>query len=199
MRKARIMVCRRSQSPEERAELMKNDMFTTGDIAFLCRVAQKTVCDWFDKGLLKGFKIPGSPDRRIPRACLAEFLKTHDMGFTLDCPSDVRVLCIGFPHNVFERILAATIGNLEFFEATSSFAAGTMLSTCRPTHAVIDLGMGRIDSMTVAMGCKAQSPELQLIGFGTETEWALGQHGFGRIVRTVDELVRAVMERKAAK
>ena len=34
---------------------------------------------WFDSGRLKGYRIPGSQDRRIPREYLIKFLKEHGM------------------------------------------------------------------------------------------------------------------------
>lgn len=34
---------------------------------------------WFDKGLLKGYRLPGRQDRRVPREKLIEFLNEHGM------------------------------------------------------------------------------------------------------------------------
>lgn len=46
---------------------------TTGDVAFFCKVAPRTVSKWFDSGKLKGLQIPGSRDRRIPVRNFIEF------------------------------------------------------------------------------------------------------------------------------
>ena len=54
-------------------------VFTTGQVAKICKVAPRTVSKWFDSGRLKGYRIPGSQDRRIPRDCLIKFLKEHGM------------------------------------------------------------------------------------------------------------------------
>lgn len=54
-------------------------VFTTGDVARLCGVAPRTVSKWFDTMDLKGYKIPGSRARRIPRQHLITFLKQHGM------------------------------------------------------------------------------------------------------------------------
>src|SRR5437764_13935385 len=56
-------------------------VFTTGQVAKICKVAPRTVSKWFDSGRLKGYRIPGSQDRRIPREYLIRFLKEH--GFPL--------------------------------------------------------------------------------------------------------------------
>src|SRR6201986_722205 len=52
-------------------------VFTTGQVAKICKVAPRTVSKWFDSGRLRGYRIPGSQDRRIPREHLLRFLKEH--------------------------------------------------------------------------------------------------------------------------
>jgi predicted site-specific integrase-resolvase len=54
-----------------------NDVLTMGDVAKICKVASRTAQKWFDKGLLKGYRIPGSRDRRIPIPELVRFMKAH--------------------------------------------------------------------------------------------------------------------------
>ena len=55
------------------------DVLTTGDVAKICHVAPRTVSKWFDNGQLKGYRIPGSKDRRIPVSELIRFMKMHNM------------------------------------------------------------------------------------------------------------------------
>ena len=47
-------------------ERMKT-VFTTGEAAKICKVSQQTIIRCFDNGQLKGFRVPGSRFRRIPR------------------------------------------------------------------------------------------------------------------------------------
>jgi excisionase family DNA binding protein len=54
-------------------------VFTTGQVAKICRVNSATVAKWFDSGKLEGYRIPGHPDRRIPREALIRFLKENHM------------------------------------------------------------------------------------------------------------------------
>jgi len=54
-----------------------NNVFSTGDVARICNVATRTVCIWFDKGLLNGYRTPGSKDRRIPIKELKRFMKAN--------------------------------------------------------------------------------------------------------------------------
>lgn len=59
-------------------------VFTTGQVAVICNVAPRTVSKWFDCGRLKGYRIPGSQDRRIPREDLILFLNEYGMPHTLE-------------------------------------------------------------------------------------------------------------------
>lgn len=54
-------------------------IYSTGEAAKLLNVAPRTVCKWFDSGRLKGYRVPGSQDRRIPREKLKAFLVEHGM------------------------------------------------------------------------------------------------------------------------
>lgn len=57
----------------------ERQVFTTGQIAKLAKVAPRTVSKWFDSGLLKGWRIPGSDDRRISRQDWLDFCKEHNL------------------------------------------------------------------------------------------------------------------------
>lgn len=54
-------------------------VFTVGKVAKVCRVSPQTAAKWFDRGLLKGYRIPGGKDRRIPRENLIAFMEEHGM------------------------------------------------------------------------------------------------------------------------
>jgi len=56
-----------------------NNVLTTDDVARICNVAPRSASQWFDKGLLAGYRIPGSRDRRIPIAELARFMIAHNI------------------------------------------------------------------------------------------------------------------------
>lgn len=55
------------------------DVLTTGDVARVCRCAPRTVAKWHDRGLLAGYRLPGTSDRRFPREAVIAFLKEHGM------------------------------------------------------------------------------------------------------------------------
>ncbi len=54
-------------------------ILTTGQVAKICNVAPRLVSKWFDSGRLRGYRIPGSQDRRIPALYLIRFLKENGM------------------------------------------------------------------------------------------------------------------------
>ena len=58
---------------------MFKDVFTTGDIARICRVSPKTVFKWIVSGLLDGYRLPGSKDWRVTRDSLLRFLEENGM------------------------------------------------------------------------------------------------------------------------
>ncbi|HUV41068.1 MAG TPA: helix-turn-helix domain-containing protein [Sedimentisphaerales bacterium] len=64
-----------------------NNILTTGDVANICNVAPRTVSKWFDKGLLTGYRIPGSLDRRIPIAELARFMTEYNIPIPESSPA----------------------------------------------------------------------------------------------------------------
>jgi len=57
--------------------------FTTGEVSKICNVAQRTAIKWFDQGIIKGYVIPGTKDRRIPLNYLIEFMKENNIPFDL--------------------------------------------------------------------------------------------------------------------
>lgn len=60
--------------------------FTTVECAKICKVSPRTVAKWFDSGRLRGYRIPGTQTRRIPRYYLVQFLKEHG----LPLPDELR-------------------------------------------------------------------------------------------------------------
>jgi len=58
---------------------MPRDVFTTGDIARICRVAPRTALNWLYSGLLGGYRLPLSRDWRVTRESLVRFLEENGM------------------------------------------------------------------------------------------------------------------------
>jgi len=54
-------------------------ILTSGEVAKICNVAHRTVQKWFDRGILNGYRLPGSGDRRIPVNELVSFMKANSI------------------------------------------------------------------------------------------------------------------------
>lgn len=80
-------------------------VFTTGQAAKIAKVAPRTVSKWFDSGRLKGYRIPGSQDRRIPREHLIKFLKEHGMPLgELEDEELFRIVFFGVDDDLRDRL-----------------------------------------------------------------------------------------------
>jgi len=55
------------------------DVFTAGEVAAICRVCSLTASRWIDRGLLKGYRVPGSLHRRVTRFELELFMSASGL------------------------------------------------------------------------------------------------------------------------
>ncbi len=160
------------------AALAKKTIFTTGQVAKVCKVAPRTVSKWFDSGRLRGYRIPGSQDRRIPREHLIRFLKEHGMPLgELEDEAMGKVLIVG-TDPVVRGSLNEMLGSDEFTleTAQSGFEAGIQAESMRPHCIVIDFAMGRSDALMIA-GNLRKNPEYAetvLIGLLSDEDNASG-------------------------
>lgn len=125
------------RSGKSRIKTRPRKVFTTGEVAQLCMVAPRTVSKWFDCGRLRGFRIPGSQDRRIPREHLERFLKENHMD---DClrrlQAEVRFLVV----NRFLEVVPTgedvwTILPVELAEALREHVPGVEITVFNNTFA----------------------------------------------------------------
>lgn len=116
-------------------------IFTTGTVSKICNVAPRTVAKWFDSGLLEGYRVPGSADRRIPLENLRRFM--GEQGFPLD-DLDRRTTLSLLLITSNPKLAAALSGDgrsaFVLHTATSSFDAGLQLATHLPVGVVLDCG-----------------------------------------------------------
>ncbi len=54
-------------------------VFTPAEVARILVVTPRTVTKWIDTGFLRGFRVPGSLDRRVPHDSLIRFLRREHM------------------------------------------------------------------------------------------------------------------------
>lgn len=151
------------------------NVYTTGEVAALCRVAPRTVAKWFDSGRLRGYRIPGSLDRRIPREALLAFLREHGMPIPLGLEQDTatyHVLTVGLSGaawNCLRRRLSEDTG-ISHQLAWSGFEAGLYAAQRPPDAVVIDLGGWRSEAVAVAGRLRGCQPEVLLVGLAAEDD-----------------------------
>lgn len=143
-------------------------IFTTGQVAKICKVAPRTVSKWFDSGRLRGYRIPGSQDRRIPRANLISFLKEHGMPLgELEAEVTGKILLVGVETTVRSQ-LSELMGNEDFkIEfANGGFEAGTRTVGFQPDCLVLE---GK-DALAMTDHVRQSMPEIILVALLTDEE-----------------------------
>lgn len=139
------------------------DVLTTGEVAKICNVAPRTVSKWFDTGVLKGYRIPGSKDRRIPVSQLVRFMKEHGIPFDGVVGGKTRILVVDDEQEIVDA-LTKVLGeqaNYEVRAATSGFAAGIEAERFKPHVMLLDIHLGENDSRNLANMVRADD-DLQL-------------------------------------
>lgn len=149
-------------------------VYTTGDVARICQVAPRTVSKWFDTGRLKGYRIPGSLDRRIPRDSLVEFMRSHGMPLgELGTVQGGTVLIIGMAaveREAVEKLLTAS--GLSTASAQNVFEAGAMATEHRPQCVVIDASIGTDEARMIATFFKSKGRDnnTRVVGLVSDDE-----------------------------
>jgi excisionase family DNA binding protein len=135
-------------------------VFTTGQVAKICKVAPRTVSKWFDSGRLKGYRIPGSQDRRIPREYLIRFLKEHGMPLgDLEDEAMAKVLVVGQDQVLIENLKRELPLERSFklAVAASGFEAGIQAESFHPDCIIVDFSIGRIEALQICQNLRRNS------------------------------------------
>lgn len=140
----------------------RRDIFTTGQVAQICKVAPRTVTKWFDTGQLKGYRIPGGRDRRIPAAELIRFMKTHKMPTEQLELDKVRILLIDSDWQIANALAESLRKNPSFSveTANSGFDAGFVAQKLEPHVILINLTAADINADHICKNVR-KTPELE--------------------------------------
>ena len=126
-------------------------VFTTGEAAKVCKVSQQTIIRCFDSGQLKGFRVPGSRFRRIPRDALYRFMKENGI------PTDAlesgrrRILIVDDDPGVVELISEVFAGDTRFETkvVNNGFGAGMLAKEYHPDLIILDVMLPDINGQAV--------------------------------------------------
>ena len=142
-------------------ERMKT-VFTTGEAAKICKVSQQTIIRCFDNGQLKGFRVPGSKFRRIPREMLYRFMKDNQIPTDALESGKRKVLLVDDDIEVVEMMTRFLVedGRFEVRVASNGFDAGMMVKDYRPDIMVLDVMLPDINGKEVCQRVRAD-PSLE--------------------------------------
>jgi two-component system, OmpR family, response regulator RpaA len=157
-------------------------VLTTGEVAKICQVAPRTVSKWFDSGQLRGYRVPGSKDRRIPVAELVQFMREHGLPLGDLAPEGVRILIIG-PDRELNASLAAGLarhGGYETETTESAFSAGLLAAQRCPNIVLVDTQTPdlRADNICEAIRSGAPTGNIKVVALATGSS-SDQLHGFG--------------------
>ncbi|MGB2985406.1 MAG: response regulator [Phycisphaerae bacterium] len=133
------------------AENRAKPVFTTGEVAQICKVSQQTVIRCFDSGRLKGFRVPGSRFRRIPRECLVSFMKENDIPLAQLESGKRRVLIVDDDEAIVEMFteLLDRDGRFEVRTASTGYEAGIVTEQFHPDIMLLDFKLPDINGNAV--------------------------------------------------
>ena len=126
-------------------------VFTTGEAAKICKVSQQTIIRCFDSGQLKGFRVPGSRFRRIPRESLYRFMK--DNGIPTDALESGKrgILVVDDDQAVVDLItdVLASDNRFETKVVNNGFGAGMLAKEYHPDLIILDVMLPDINGKAV--------------------------------------------------
>ena len=126
-------------------------VFTTGEAAKICKVSQQTIIRCFDNDSIKGFRVPGSRFRRIPRHELFSFMR--DNGIPTDAleSGKRKALIVDDDQDLVELLADAFSrdGRFDVKTANNGFDAGMLVKEFRPDVVVLDIMLPDINGKEV--------------------------------------------------
>ena len=173
---------------------LSKEVLTTGEVARLCHVTIRTVIKWFEKGHLKGYKIPGSRDRRFARGDVLLFMREHGIPLAErdgDPTTRRRILIVDDEESVvtiLEEYLRQ-IGMFDWQVARNGYEAGLKTRSFHPHLLMTDYNLGDITGVQVVESVRGD-PELAEIKIVVFSGFVSESEALQLKARGVDEFLR---------
>src|SRR5688500_7206517 len=137
-------------------------VFTTGEAADICKVSQQTIIRCFDNGRLKGFRVPGSRFRRIPREALVQFMRENDIPIDQLDSGKKKILVVDDDPEIVELFVDVLErdGRFEVRTASSGYDAGIMTQEFMPELIILDYMLPDINGNVVCQTIR-QNPNFE--------------------------------------
>ncbi len=157
----------------------QKSVLTTGEVAKICNVASRTVSKWFDCGHLRGYRIPGSKDRRIPLEDLVRFMRAHGIPLNGLETGSRRVLVLDADPTLRDAIRTA-LTDRDGYEVTtvgSALEAGAAVQELKPHVIIADVTLPDVPPKVIIRFVRslAAHPSPCLIGMAPGLSDARGQ------------------------
>ena len=132
-------------------------VFTTGEAAEVCKVSQQTIIRCFDSGRLKGFRVPGSRFRRIPRDALLAFMKENNIPTDALEGGKQKVLVVDDDPEIVELFVDVLErdGRFEVRTANTGYDAGMATADFNPDLIVLDYMLPDVNGNVVCQTLRA--------------------------------------------
>ena len=139
-------------------------VFTTGEAAEICKVSQQTIIRCFDGGRLKGFRVPGSRFRRIPREALIAFMKENGIPVDSQDNGKRKILVVDDDPEIVELFVDVLDrdGRFEVKTAASGYDAGVLTHEFVPDLIILDYMLPDINGNIVCQTIR-QNPDFEHI------------------------------------
>ncbi len=142
-------------------KVIRKEVFTTGEVADICRLSQQTIIRCFDNGELNGFRVPGSKFRRIPRDELVRFMKHNNIPMDGLDSDRIRVLVVDDDPEIVELFVDALQQDRRFevATATTGYDAGVQTQSFHPDVVILDYILPDVNGNVVCRTIR-QHPDL---------------------------------------
>jgi len=132
-------------------------VFTTGEAAEVCKVSQQTIIRCFDSGRLKGFRVPGSRFRRIPREALIAFMKENSIPVDALDNGKKKILVVDDDPEIVELFVDVLErdGRFDVKTAASGYDAGILTHEFSPDLLILDYMLPDINGNVVCQTLRA--------------------------------------------
>lgn len=139
--------------------MKRKEVLTTGEVAKICHVAPRTVSKWFDSGKLRGYRIPGSRDRRIPLAQLVQFMRAHGMPLEALEGNVTRVLIMDSDAQGAAGVAERLSGDdrYDVRVAANDFEAGMRAERFQPHAVLLDVMDDQTDAGEILRNLRSNS------------------------------------------
>jgi excisionase family DNA binding protein len=135
----------------DNSTLNGKQVFTTGEAADICKISQQTIIRCFDNGRLKGFRVPGSRFRRIPRDELIRFMRANDIPTDQFENGKRKILVVDDDEQIVELFVDVLSRDSRFVieTTTTGYGAGMLTEQFKPDLMILDYMLPDINGNVV--------------------------------------------------